>query len=426
VVIFCQICQARNLDVSRDEDWLLDLYLNPPVTPTCKVYMFNLTNPVGFFDNNERPVFNEVGPYAYKETWIRADQTWVSDGEVEFVPKKIYRFLPQLSSGNRQTDLVTSINVPMLALLHQMKYGPKVLERAANALLEVLNQKSLQTHVVREYMWGEKNDLVKLGRDIAYGKASRFPYEKFGLYIGKNDTDNGKLRVSSGMRAGGPPIGSVLSWRGKQVFDVWKPESQCDAVRGSDGLLFKPGLTKEETIYLFLPDFCRSFAMKFSQEVQQNGIKGYRFVMSKDTFSSPLEESNNQCFCVDGSCKGFGDVSGLTNMTACMHGAPLATSLPHFLHADESIRAKIIGMNPDPNLHESYVDIEPVTGVPLNVHFGIQVNAVMQPVQNVERAKGFRDITIPLIYTIVETNGLTETEHLNRLKSIIAKRRSNN
>lgn len=38
---------------------------------------------------------------------------WLSDGEVEYVPKKIYRFVPRLSNG-RQTDEITTINLPLI------------------------------------------------------------------------------------------------------------------------------------------------------------------------------------------------------------------------------------------------------------------------------------------------------------------------
>jgi len=423
LIVFHLSCFAYELDLSNDDEWLLDLYLNPPVTPVSKVHLFNLTNPKGFLEGNEPPVFDDVGPYTYTEKWVRDNPNWISDSEVEFVPKKIYRFSPQLSKGNRQTDIITSVNVPMLALLHQMRYGPQILDKAVNSLLNILDQKATQDHVVREYLWGEKSDLVKLGRDIAYGQANRYPYEQFGLYIGKNNTDNGKLRVNTGLSGAGT-LGRIVAFRGKQQYGKWEAGSECDKVRGTDGLVYKSGLSKADRIYLKNPGFfCRAFPFEFAKEVEQFGIRGYRFVMSKDVYSSPQDFEGNRCFCVDGSCKGsFNQFSGMLNATACLHGAPLSTSHPHFLYADEGLTANIVGMKPDPRLHESYIDIEPTTGVPLKVRIGIQVNALMEPVVGVERAKGFREMPIPLTYTMIEGVGLSEPQHLDRLKTIIAKR----
>lgn len=40
-------------------------------------------------------------------------------------------------------------------------------------------------------------------------------------------------------------------------------------------------------------------------------------------------------------------------------------SFPHFLSADKSFSEGVIGMNPDPDLHQIYLDIEPVSKFPI-------------------------------------------------------------
>ena len=41
-------------------------------------------------------------------------------------------------------------------------------------------------------------------------------------------------------------------------------------------------------------------------------------------------------------------------------GAPVLISKPHFLGADQSILDAVEGLTPNPELHESYIDVEPV------------------------------------------------------------------
>ena len=51
--------------MSNDDEFMAGVYLKAPVKPIMKFYFFNLTNPDDFLEG-ATPIFNEVGPYAYK------------------------------------------------------------------------------------------------------------------------------------------------------------------------------------------------------------------------------------------------------------------------------------------------------------------------------------------------------------------------
>lgn len=38
----------------------------PPVTPTMRVYVYNVTNADEFLNNGSKPILDELGPYVYK------------------------------------------------------------------------------------------------------------------------------------------------------------------------------------------------------------------------------------------------------------------------------------------------------------------------------------------------------------------------
>ena len=46
---------------------------------------------------------------------------------------------------------------------------------------------------------------------------------------------------------------------------------------------------------------------------------------------------------------------------------------PHFHNADPGLLDQVIGVSPDVEKHDTYLDIEPITGVALSAHKRIQV-----------------------------------------------------
>ncbi len=45
----------------------------------------------------------------------------------------------------------------------------------------------------------------------------------------------------------------------------------------------------------------------------------------------------------------------------CLIDAPVYLSLPHFLFCDEKYLAAVEGLSPDPEIHNTFVEVEPVS-----------------------------------------------------------------
>jgi len=415
------VIQTKELDLTDDKEWLLNLNLNPVAQPQFKIFLFNFSNPEEFLEG-EKPILNEVGPYVYKEKFVRDDLKWLSDGRVSYVPKRIYKFFPKASRPNRQIDKITTVNIPMITALHQLRIGTQAQRNTINSLLDVLKQKSYQTLLVRHLIWGTKNPLIKLGRDIKpKSDPTRYPYEKYGIFVGRNFTDQGKLTEATGLVEDDGYLGEIQAWNDKPEWGLWRKGSDCDKARGSYGIFFKPQLSKEDRIYLYRKDFCRSIPMDFERTIEDDtygGLTAYRFAPPKNLLEAPSAENNeNLCFCKAGSC---GDVpSGTFNISLCSYGAPILLSRPHFLYADEELKDAVEGLNPDAEKHESYIDIEPVTGMTLGVRAGLQMNVKISPDESVSQAKGLRDFVFPLAYFMDEIK-LEDEATIERLKKIVA------
>ena len=82
-------------------------------------------------------------------------------------------------------------------------------------------------------------------------------------------------------------------------------------------------------------------------------ITVYRFALPKDELISANQDPG---FYANGP-------NGLLNLTAVFEeNAPVFASKPHFLDAAPGYQDNVTGMEPDRSLHDSYLDVEPITG----------------------------------------------------------------
>ena len=64
---------------------------------------------------------------------------------------------------------------------------------------------------------------------------------------------------------------------------------------------------------------------------------------------------------------------GFLRVGNCYGGIPVIMSAPHFYNVDPIILKQVDGVEPNQDKHDTYLDIEPMTGIPLSAHKRIQV-----------------------------------------------------
>ena len=96
--------------------------------------------------------------------------------------------------------------------------------------------------------------------------------------------------------------------------------------------------------------------MDYTEDVEKNGVTFYRFAGTRKMFASASENPDNWCFCSGGTC----NPSGVTNSTTCRYGSPAFVSFPHYYEADTFFQNQVEGLNPQKDLHQFHVDLEPV------------------------------------------------------------------
>jgi len=204
--------------------------------------------------------------------------------------------------------------------------------------------------------------------------------------------------------------GWVQEFDGSSELNWWKPGSHCDKVGGQDGATIYPGAKKEDDMEMFISLMCRKINLKYEQTVEHAGLESYRFIPplnalgSHDDPNTQMRNENNECYCRKDA--GFDCFkSGVLNMAPCKitpdlpKGAPIALSYPHFYQADPSYQEAVIGLNPNKEKHQFYVDVVPDFGFPLAIRPRFQLNVVIKKDSSIPIMSKFPDeLILPFLW----------------------------
>ncbi|XP_010022265.1 PREDICTED: platelet glycoprotein 4 isoform X2 [Nestor notabilis] len=216
------------------------------------------------------------------------------------------------------------------------------------------------------------------------------------LAVVYNGTFDGLYKVNTGQNDI-KKTAIIESYKDKRNLSYW--EGHCDLVNGTDGASFPPFVKKDQVLRFFSSDICRSIYGVFQGEQNVKGISLYRFAVPREAFASPAEVSDNYCFCTDQVISKNCTLAGVLDISACKAGRPVFISLPHFLHASESILHDVEGLSPNEQEHETFLDVEPITGFTLQFAKRLQVNLLVKPAAKIEAlSKVQKPYIFPLLW----------------------------
>lgn len=421
---------------------MYERFTNIPLPLKVKFHLFNITNKDQVLAGLERPKFQEVGPFVYQEWRKRFVVDFEDNNrKVRYRESKTFYSLykknttehydntrkpddlPSAIGGNRankptmidpNNTNITMLNVPLLAVLTklaQMEEGTlkrTLAARITQRLVDDGRDKILVTRPANEFLFdGYKVDFMEAARDLfdslGFNFESPLPGNKFGFFYMKNGTWNkneaGEMVVYTGRHGSSMDYPNVDNWNDMKVLSVWpnntEAKNRCNQIRGTDGSQFHPGVSRHKTLTLFSPLICTSIFIKFKEDTQVRGIPALRFISPPDNFAAPKKNPRNACYCTikqssialnpdnmtppmsapinDSRCY----LDGLLDLSLCQRGAPIAASAPHFYNADPML-AHAAGLSPDRSIHETYLDIEPMTGSVVRAASRAQINAFVE------------------------------------------------
>ncbi|XP_005388239.1 PREDICTED: lysosome membrane protein 2 [Chinchilla lanigera] len=374
----------------------------PPLPVYTQFYFFNVTNPEEVL-RGERPVLEEVGPYTYREIRNKANIQFGDNGTtVSAVSNKAYVFERNQSVGDPKVDLIRTLNIPALTAMAWTR--DPLLRDLVEAVLRTYQLELFATRPAHELLWGYKDPLLSL----VHAFRPDIP-AYFGLFYQKNGTNDGDYVFLTGEDSY-LNFTKIVEWNGKTSLDWWATD-KCNMINGTDGDSFHPLVTEDEVLYVFPSDFCRSVYITFSDYESVEGLPAFRYKVPAEILANTTE---NAGFCLpEGNCLG----SGVLNVSICKNGVPIIMSFPHFYQADERFISAIQGLHPNKEDHETFVDINPLTGIILRAAKRFQINIYVQKLEDFIETGDIRTMVFPVMY--LNESVLIDKDTASRLKSVI-------
>ncbi|KAK6052262.1 hypothetical protein COOONC_10233 [Cooperia oncophora] len=219
------------------------------------------------------------------------------------------------------------------------------------------------------------------------------------------------------------------------------PESVWDSadareIRGTDGQLFPPMLEEGRELDIFAGPMCRSITMDFLRRSDFQDVTAFRYGLPSKMFDPKIPR--NRGFCNRNGTPTFFNASiqipgclpkGLLDIGRCLPGTPrIYISNPHFFGADPAVLSSIQGMRkPSEEKDQTYVDIEPLSGVPIHAQRVTQINVGMVK-GNLNVLADMYNITFPVLWmnesvyfdkdTRDQLSQLTSVKHLVNILGI--------
>ncbi|KAK7143000.1 hypothetical protein R3I93_014225 [Phoxinus phoxinus] len=362
---------------------------NPPPPVFMQFFFFNVTNPDAFLRGEAKARLAEMGPYTYREYRPKHNVSFVENGtKVAAYTAKSFVFVREKSVGDPSVDLVTTVNIPAVAVMNRIKGLGFWVSTPISMYMGSIGTTMFMTHTVDELLWGFKDPLLTRLHTI---KPDTDEY--FGLMLHKNGSDDGEFVYHTGEQ-NYLDFGRIFTWKGEKMLSFWKT-NQSNMINGSDGSAFHPFLTKEERLNVFTPDLCRSIHMRFEKEVEVKGIPAYRFTPPRAVLASGKNNPENQGFCVTPkSCLD----DGVLDVSVCRKGAPVVVSFPHFHLGDQKYANAVEGISPVHERHQTFLDLNPTMGMPVRAMKRAQINIHLDRVTGFPMTKSLNNTIFPIVF----------------------------
>uniref|UniRef100_A0A1A7X9Q1 Scavenger receptor class B, member 2 n=1 Tax=Iconisemion striatum TaxID=60296 RepID=A0A1A7X9Q1_9TELE len=366
---------------------VFESWKRPPPPVFMEYFFFNFTN-VDEFLKGAKPELTQVGPYTYREYRYKDNVTMVENGTmVSAYNTKSFVFLREKSVGDPTVDAITTVNIPAWAAMNKVK-GSFFRSSMLNIWMNSLGTGIFTTRTVDELLWGYEDPLL-----VKISTTNREVEKDFGLMIKKNGSNDGEFVFHTGEQ-NYLDYGRVKTWKGQRQLTLWST-NESNSIAGSDGSAFHPLLNKDERIYIFTPDLCRTIYMDFEKDVVVKGIPAYRFTPPRSVLASKEENPANEGFCVTPQeCLG----TGVLKVSPCRKGAPVVASFPHFYLGEEKYINAAEGLSPQREHHQTFLDLNPTTGIIVRANKRAQVNILVGRVIGFPKTKGLNETIFPVMF----------------------------
>lgn len=371
----------------------LESFKSPPVPIFMQFWFFNLTNSQEVLEG-QVPVLQQVGPYTFQEKQLKYNLTFNDpEGSVTYLQNKTFFFREDLSEGHTLGDSITTVNAVMMTVGAKFESLPAGLKALIEIYFIRFDMKPFITRPAGQLLFdGYDEPFLKQLAPIT--KNPVHATGKFGFFYPKNNTNGGTYTVNTGVK-GMAEYQDILRWRGQESLTFWKEDlwggDTCNHINGTSGNQFAPPVRKDTPLRLYTSELCRSIYAAFQREVRHGSLTLYRYVLPPQLLANSPE---NKCYCSDDfTCR-----ASMINVAPCRGGAPVVMSTPHFYQGEPQDAAQVVGLAPREEEHETYLDIEPTTGVTFRAAKRIQVNIPVRRYSDLPSFRKVPSVILPVLW----------------------------
>ncbi|XP_010133571.1 PREDICTED: scavenger receptor class B member 1, partial [Buceros rhinoceros silvestris] len=361
-----------------------NMWKDIPVPFYLSVYFFEVLNPKEVLQGL-KPVVNQRGPYVYREFRYKTNITFHGNDTVSYLEYRQLFFQPDLSKGSEDEYIVVP-NILLMGAAVMMENLPNFVKILLSGALAGLRQEAFMNRTVGEIMWGYDDPLIDTINKIVPGL---IPFKgKFGLFKEMNNSDSGLFTVYTGVKDISR-VHMVDLWNGLKKVNYWR-SNECNMINGTAGQMWPPFMSPT-SLEFYSPDACRSMTLVYERSGKFEGVPTYRFVAPKTLFANGTDYPPNEGFC---PCM----QSGIQNVSTCRLNAPIFISHPHFYNGDPALVNSVEGLHPSKHDHALFLDVHPMTGIPMNCSIKLQLNLYIKRVTGIIQTGNINPVVLPLLW----------------------------
>nr|QKN21195.1 sensory neuron membrane protein [Zeugodacus cucurbitae] len=398
-------------------------FVQLPQPLTFKVYIFNVTN-AHKIQHGALPIVEEIGPYVYRQYRRKKVKHFSRDGsKISYVQDQHFEFDEEASAPYTQSDHIVVLNMHMNSVLTIAENDPglSLLLVHLNANLKAVfnDPKSMFLDTtVREFLFDGvrfcintngiakaicnqiKEGGSKTIRELSDGSLA------FSFFNHKNGTGNEVYEVHTG-KGDAQRVLEIQKLDDSHNLQVWLngaegETSMCNQINGTDASSYPPFRKRGDSMYIFSADICRSVELFYQSDIQYQGIPGFRYSIGENFINDIGPEHDNECFCVDKLAnvikrKNGCLYAGALDLTTCLD-APVILTLPHMLGASNEYTKMIRGLRPDAKKHQTFVDVQHLTGTPLQGGKRVQFNMFLKSINRISITENLTTVLMPAIW----------------------------
>lgn len=375
----------KNVQINPRNGFAYSVWKDVPIPFYMSVYFFHIVNPDAILQG-EKPVVEQRGPYVYREYRPKGNISFHDNHTVSYRVFRQFHFVPERSTGPESDQLVLPNMLALGVSIIAEKLTPPM-KLMFNLIMKKFNQTAFFKRTIKEMMWGYEDELIITLKKLF---PNLLPFtDKFGLFADLNNTDTGLFTIYTGVDDI-RKVQGIDTWNGGKKVNYWH-SAQCNMINGTSGEMWPPFLTPSDALEFYSPDACRSVKLVYQQSGRTYGLPSFRYVAPKTMFANGTVYPPNQGFC---PCR----QSGVLNVSTCRHNSQVFISHPHFYNGDPTLWEAVDGLHPSEKDHSLFIDIHPLTGVPLNVSIKLQLNLFLKSAKGINLPGKMRTMLLPLMW----------------------------